>query len=109
MIGTTSVEVAMQYNDSYSTRTSLPFANNIHTPDGGTHLAGFNTALTRVINDYGRKHSILKANDANLSGEDVREGLTAIVSVKLEEPQFEGQTKIQAGQQRGAHRSSIRW
>ena len=85
------------------------FANNIHTPEGGTHLAGFRTALTRVINDYGRKHNILKANDANLTGEDVREGLAAIVSVKLVDPQFEGQTKIQAGQQRGArHRGFAR-
>ena len=96
LVGTTSVEVAMQYNDTYS-ENIFAFVNNIHTPDGGTHLAGFNMALTRVINDYGRKHSILKANDANLSGEDTREGLAAIVSVKLEDPQFESQTKSKLG------------
>ena len=96
LVGTTSVEVAMQYNDTYS-ENIFAFVNNIHTPDGGTHLAGFNLALTRVINDYGRKHSILKANDANLSGEDTREGLAAIVSVKLEDPQFESQTKSKLG------------
>ena len=96
LVGTTSVEVAMQYNDTYS-ENIFAFVNNIHTPDGGTHLAGFNMALTRVINDYGRKHSILKANDANLSGEDRREGLAAIVSVKLEDPQFESQTKSKLG------------
>ena len=86
----------MQYNDTYS-ENIFAFVNNIHTPDGGTHLAGFNMALTRVINDYGRKHNILKANDANLSGEDTREGLAAIVSVKLEDPQFESQTKSKLG------------
>ena len=96
LVGTTSVEVAMQYNDTYS-ENIFAFVNNIHTPDGGTHLAGFNMALTRVINDYGRKHNILKANDANLSGEDTREGLAAIVSVKLEDPQFESQTKSKLG------------
>ena len=96
LVGTTSVEVAMQYNDSYS-ENIFAFVNNIHTPDGGTHLAGFNMALTRVINDYGRKHNILKANDTNLSGEDTREGLAAIVSVKLEAPQFESQTKSKLG------------
>mgnify|MGYP002529669954 CR=1 FL=1 len=96
LVGTTSVEVAMQYNDTYS-ENIFAFVNNIHTPDGGTHLAGFNMALTRVINDYGRKHNILKANDTNLSGEDTREGLAAIVSVKLEDPQFESQTKSKLG------------
>ena len=96
MVGTTSVEVAMQYNDSYS-ENIFTFVNNIHTPDGGTHLAGFSMALTRVVNDYGRKHNILKANDQNLTGEDIREGLAAIVSVKLEDPQFESQTKSKLG------------
>ena len=96
LVGTTSVEVAMQYNDTYS-ENIFAFVNNIHTPDGGTHLAGFNMALTRVINDYGRKHNILKANDTNLSGEETREGLAAIVSVKLEDPQFESQTKSKLG------------
>jgi len=96
MGGTTSVEVAMQYNDSYS-ENIFTFVNNIHTPDGGTHLAGFSMAITRVVNDYGRRHNILKANDSNLSGEDIREGLAAIVSVKLEDPQFESQTKSKLG------------
>ena len=96
MGGTTMVEVAMQYNDSYS-ENIFTFVNNIHTPDGGTHMAGFSMAITRVINDYGRKHNILKANDANLTGDDVREGLAAIVSVKLEDPQFESQTKSKLG------------
>ena len=96
MVGTTSVEVAMQYNDSYS-ENIFTFVNNIHTPDGGTHLAGFSMAITRVVNDYGRRHNVLKANDANLTGEDIREGLAAIVSVKLEDPQFESQTKSKLG------------
>ena len=96
MVGTTSVEVAMQYNDTYS-ENIFTFVNNIHTPDGGTHMAGFSMAITRVINDYGRKHNVLKANDANLTGDDVREGLAAIVSVKLEDPQFESQTKSKLG------------
>ena len=96
MVGTTSVEVALQYNDSYS-ENIFTFVNNIHTPDGGTHMAGFCMAITRVINDYGRKHNILKASDANLSGEDTREGMAAIVSVKLEDPQFESQTKSKLG------------
>ncbi len=96
MVGSTSVEVSMQYNDSYAENV-FSFVNNIHTPDGGTHLAGFCMALTRVINDYGRKHNILKANDANLTGEDTREGLAAIISVKLEDPQFESQTKSKLG------------
>ena len=96
MVDTTSVEVAMQYNDSYA-ENILTFVNNIHTPDGGTHMAGFSMAITRVINDYGRRHNILKANDSNLTGEDIREGLAAIVSVKLEDPQFESQTKSKLG------------
>ena len=92
----TTVEVALQWNDGFN-ESVFSFTNNIHTPEGGTHLAGFRTALTRVINDYGRKMNILKSNDQNLTGEDVREGLTAIVSVKLMEPQFEGQTKSKLG------------
>ena len=91
-----TVEVALQWNDGFN-ESVYAFANNIHTPEGGTHLAGFRNALTRVINDYGRKTGMLKPNDANLTGEDVREGLTAIVSVKLVEPQFEGQTKTKLG------------
>jgi len=90
------VEVALQYNDSF-TESTLSFANCIHTIDGGTHLTGFRAALTRVLNDYARKQKILKENDSNLSGEDVREGLVAVVSVKLPEPQFEGQTKTRLG------------
>ena len=89
------IEVAMQYNDSY-TDTILAFANNINTEEGGTHLDGFKAAITKVINDYGRKAGILKESD-KLSGEDVREGLTAVISVKLAEPQFEGQTKTKLG------------
>ncbi len=89
-------EVAIQYNDSF-TESTLSFANCIHTIDGGTHLTGFRAALTRVLNDYARKQKILKDNDPNLSGEDVREGLVAVVSVKLPEPQFEGQTKTRLG------------
>ena len=96
MVDTTTVEVAMQYNDTYS-ENIFTFVNNIHTPDGGTHMAGFSMAITRVINDYGRKHNILRANDANLTGDDIREGLAAIVSVKLEDPQFESQTKSKLG------------
>ena len=92
----TTVEIAMQWNDSFNEMT-LCFANNIHTPEGGTHLAGFRSALTRVVNDYGRKNNILKPNDQNLTGEDIREGLAAIISVKLIEPQFEGQTKTKLG------------
>ena len=91
-----TAEVAMQYNDSYN-ELVLTFANNIHTTDGGTHEDGFKRALTRVMNDYGRKFNILKDTDKNLSGEDFREGLTAIVSVKLKEAQFEGQTKARLG------------
>ncbi|MGA2662853.1 MAG: ATP-binding protein, partial [Verrucomicrobiota bacterium] len=92
----TSIEVALQYNDSY-TENVFSFANNINTVDGGSHLTGFRAALTRSLNDYARRASILKDADANLSGEDVREGLTAVVSVKLVEPQFEGQTKAKLG------------
>ena len=92
---TCEVEIAMQYTDSYS-ELILGYANNINTTDGGTHIVGFKSALTRVFNDYGKKNKILKDNDV-LSGEDVREGLTAIVSVKLAEPQFEGQTKAKLG------------
>ena len=91
-----TVEVALQWNDSFN-ESVFSFANNIHTPEGGTHLAGFRNAITKVVNDYGRKTGMLKANDANLTGDDVREGLTAIVSVKLVEPQFEGQTKTKLG------------
>ena len=90
------VEVAMQYNESYN-ELMLSFANNIHTTDGGTHEEGFKRALTRVMNDYARKNNILKENDRNLSGEDVREGLTVVISVKLKEAQFEGQTKTKLG------------
>ena len=92
----TTVEIAMQWNDGFN-ESVFCFANNIHTPEGGTHLAGFRSALTRVVNDYGRKSGILKAADGSLTGEDIREGLTAIVSVKLVEPQFEGQTKTKLG------------
>ena len=90
------VEVALQYNDS-SLETVLSFANNINTHEGGTHLSGFRTALTRSINDYIRKMNLLKEQDSNLSGEDVREGLTGVISVKLTNPQFEGQTKTKLG------------
>jgi DNA gyrase subunit B len=90
------VEIALQYNDGY-TSNIYSFANNIHTHEGGTHESGFKTALTRIINDYARKHHIIKDNDTNLTGEDVREGLTAIVSVKHPAPQFEGQTKTKLG------------
>ena len=91
-----TAEIAMQYTDSYN-ELMLSFANNIHTTDGGTHEEGFKRALTRVMNDYARKYNILKESDKNLSGEDVREGLTVIISVKLKEAQFEGQTKAKLG------------
>ncbi len=91
-----SIEIAMQYNEGYSSNI-YSFANNINTYEGGTHESGFKTALTRVINDYGRKAGLLKDSESNLSGEDVREGLTAIVSVKHPDPQFEGQTKTKLG------------
>ena len=90
------VEVAIQWNGSYSEHV-MSFANNIYTPDGGMHMEGFRTALTRVINDYARKAGILKEKDANLTGNDIREGLTAVISVKLGDPQFEGQTKAKLG------------
>ena len=90
------VEIAMQYNNGYN-ENIVSFANNIHTQEGGTHETGFKSALTKVINDYARKYGMLKESDKNLSGEDVREGLTAIISVKLEEAQFEGQTKTKLG------------
>ncbi len=90
------VEVAMQHNDSYM-EGSYSFVNNINTPEGGTHLAGFRNALTKTFNDYARNNKLLKDSEPNLSGEDIREGLTAIVSVKIEEPQFEGQTKQKLG------------
>ena len=90
------VEIALQYNDGY-TSNIYSFANNIHTHEGGTHELGFKTALTRIINDYGRKYNMFKEQDANLTGEDVREGLTAIISVKHPAPQFEGQTKTKLG------------
>ncbi|EJW18824.1 DNA topoisomerase (ATP-hydrolyzing) subunit B [Paenibacillus alvei] len=89
-------EVALQYNDSY-TENIYSFANNIHTHEGGTHESGFKSALTRIINDYARKMNLMKDNNSNLSGDDVREGLTAIISVKIPEPQFEGQTKTKLG------------
>ena len=94
--GSASVEVAMQYNDSYN-ELILSFANNIHTIDGGTHEEGFKRALTRVINEYARNYNILKDNEKNLCGEDIREGLTAIISVKIRNAQFEGQTKTKLG------------
>ena len=90
------VEVAMQHNDSY-TESSYSFVNNINTPEGGTHLIGFRNALTKTFNDYARNNKLLKESEANLSGEDIREGLTAIISVKIEDPQFEGQTKQKLG------------
>ena len=90
------VEVAMQHNDSY-TENSYGFVNNITTPEGGTHIVGFRNALTKTFNDYARKNKLLKENETNLSGEDIREGLTAIISVKIEDPQFEGQTKQKLG------------
>ena len=90
------VEVAMQHNDSY-TENTYGFVNNITTPEGGTHVVGFRNALTKIFNEYGRKNKLLKDSDQNLSGEDIREGLTAIISVKIEEPQFEGQTKQKLG------------
>ena len=90
------VEVAMQHNDSYSDNT-YGFVNNITTPEGGTHIVGFRNSLTKTFNDYARKNKLLKDSESNLSGEDIREGLTAIISVKIEDPQFEGQTKQKLG------------
>ncbi|MCH7744783.1 MAG: DNA topoisomerase (ATP-hydrolyzing) subunit B [Chloroflexi bacterium] len=92
----TIVEAALQYNDSY-TEFVYSFANCINTPDGGSHLTGFRSALTRVLNDYGRKQKLIKDNEQNLAGEETREGLTAVISVKLKDPQFEGQTKTKLG------------
>ncbi|NDD83886.1 DNA topoisomerase IV subunit B, partial [bacterium] len=96
MVEDTQVEIAMQYTDAY-TELVKPFANNVLTPDGGTHLTGFRSALTRVINEYARKSGLLKEKEENLSGEDTREGLTAVILVKLPDPQFEGQTKNKLG------------
>ncbi|TMB57441.1 MAG: DNA topoisomerase (ATP-hydrolyzing) subunit B [Chloroflexi bacterium] len=96
MVDTTSVEVALQYNDGFA-ETVLAFANNIHTVDGGTHVTGFRAALTGSLNEWARKAGVLSEKEANLSGEDVREGLTAVISVKLTDPQFEGQTKAKLG------------
>ena len=99
----------MQHNDSY-TENIYSFVNNINTPEGGTHLSGFKNALTNTLNDYARNNKLLKESEANLSGEDIREGLTAIISVKIEEPQFEGQTKQKLGnsEARGAVDSILR-
>jgi DNA gyrase subunit B len=94
--GSTMVEVALQYNDTYAENV-LAFANNINTVDGGTHVTGFRAALTSSLNDWARKAGVLKGSDGNLSGDDVREGLTAVISVKLTDPQFEGQTKAKLG------------
>jgi DNA gyrase subunit B len=94
--GSTAVEVALQYNDTY-TENVLAFANNINTVDGGTHVTGFRAALTSSLNDWARRAGVLKDSDSNLSGDDVREGLTAVISVKLTDPQFEGQTKAKLG------------
>lgn len=95
-INNVAVEVAMQHNDSYNENT-YGFVNNITTPEGGTHIVGFRNALTKTFNDYARKNKLLKESEPNLSGEDIREGLTAIISVKIEDPQFEGQTKQKLG------------
>lgn len=103
------VEISMQHNDSY-TENIYSFVNNINTPEGGTHLSGFKNALTNTLNDYARKNKLLRDSETNLSGEDIREGLTAIISVKIEEPQFEGQTKQKLGnsEARGAVDSLLR-
>jgi len=95
-IGDSIVEIAMQYTDGY-TENIFSFANNIDTHEGGTHLAGFKTALTKTVNDYAKRNKLIKENEGNLTGEDIREGLTAVISVKLPEPQFEGQTKTKLG------------
>lgn len=109
VVGDLQVEVAMQYTDSYQ-ESVLSFANNINTHSGGTHLTGFRNSITRVLNDYARKNNILKDSEQNLSGEDVREGLTAIVSVKIPNPEFEGQTKEKLGSQEamGAVQDAVR-
>jgi DNA gyrase subunit B len=96
IVGDVSVEVALQHNDGYDGNV-YSFVNNITTPEGGTHIAGFRSALTKTFNDYARKNKLLKESEANLTGEDIREGLTAIVSIKIPEPQFEGQTKQKLG------------
>ena len=96
LVSDSMIEIAVQYNDTF-TELIKPFANNVLTPDGGTHLIGFRAATTRVINDYARKNSLLKEKDDNLTGDDIREGLTAIILVKLPDPQFEGQTKNKLG------------
>ena len=96
IVNNVSVEVAMQHNDSYN-ENSYGFVNNITTPEGGTHIVGFRNALTKTFNDYARKNKLLNDNEPNLTGEDIREGLTAIISVKIEDPQFEGQTKQKLG------------
>jgi DNA gyrase subunit B len=96
LAGDVMVEVALQYNDTYN-EVVKAFANNVYNPDGGTHLVGFKIALTRVINDYGRKNALIKEKEENLSGEDTREGLTAVILVKIPDPQFEGQTKNKLG------------
>jgi DNA gyrase subunit B len=95
-VNSTIIEVALQYNDGFS-ESAFSFANCVYTVDGGTHITGFRSALTRVLNDYAHKNKLLKEDEPNLTGEDVREGLTAIISVKLSEPQFEGQTKGKLG------------
>ncbi len=96
VVGNTNVEISIQYTNSY-TENVQGFANNIHTPEGGTHITGFRTALTRSINDYAKKNSLLKESEGSLTGDDVREGLSAVISVKLPDPQFEGQTKAKLG------------
>ncbi len=96
LVGEVSVEVAMQHNDGYN-ENCYSFVNNINTPEGGTHLAGFKNAITKTFNDYARKQKMIKDSEPNLSGEDIREGLTAIISIKIPEPQFEGQTKQKLG------------
>jgi len=95
-VGTTIVELAMQYNQGYS-ETVYTFANNINTQEGGTHLSGFRSALTRTLNEYAKKHNLIKSNEESLTGDDVREGCTAVLSVRLYDPQFEGQTKTKLG------------
>ena len=109
IVNNVSVEVAMQHNDSYN-ENSYGFVNNITTPEGGTHIVGFRNALTKTFNDYARKNKLLKDNEPNLTGEDIREGLTAIISVKIEDPQFEGQTKQKLGnsEARGAVDNIVR-
>src|SRR4029077_18470413 len=96
-IGGNVVEIAIQYQNTTFPEHVLAYANNINTEEGGSHVSGFRSALTSTLNKYARKASLLKEQDANLSGEDVRDGLTAVISVKLQEPQFEGQTKTKLG------------